>query len=181
MLNDKQERFCKEYVIDLNGKQAAVRAGYSEKTAEVQASQLLTILKVQERIKELQSKISERLEITADMVVKELWALGVYNVKDFVKDDNTIESLSALEREVVKPVTGIKVTEKTVHFEGGNERTVTTELKLADKRAALVDVGRHIGIFEKDNKQKTPQSDLSNLSDEDLLKLAELQTKTSGK
>ena len=81
MLNEKQERFCKEYVIDLNGKQAAIRAGYSEKTAEVQASQLLTILKVQERIKELQSGIGERLEITADMVVKELWALGVYNVK----------------------------------------------------------------------------------------------------
>lgn len=154
MLNDKQERFCKEYVIDLNGTQAAIRAGYSEDTADVKASQLLGIVKVQERIKELQSKIGERLEITADMVVKELWALGVYNVKDFVKDDNTIERLSSLEREVVKPVTGIKVTEKTVHFEGGEEKTVTTELKLADKRAALVDVGRHIGIFEKDNKQK---------------------------
>lgn len=154
MLTDKQERFCKEYVIDLNGTQAAIRAGYSENTANEQAGRLLVNVSIQQRIKQLQEGIGERLEITADMVVKELWALGVYNVKDFVKDDNTIAQLANLERDTVKPVTGIKVTEKTVHFEGGEETTVTTELKLADKRAALVDVGRHIGIFEKDNKQK---------------------------
>ena len=153
-LTDKQERFCKEYVIDLNGTKAAIRAGYSEKSAKEEASRLLTNANIEARVKELQSGIGERLEITADMVVKELWALGVYNVKDFVKDDNTIAQLANLERDTVKPVTGIKVTEKTVHFDGGEETTVTTELKLADKRAALVDVGRHIGLFEKDNKQK---------------------------
>lgn len=181
MLNEKQERFCKEYVIDLNGTQAAIRAGYSQETANEQASRLLTNVKVQQRVKELQDSIGKRLEITADMVVAELWALGVYNVKDFVDDDNTIRKLAELERDVVKPVTGIKVTEKTVHFEGGEETTVTTELKLADKRAALVDVGRHIGIFEKDNKQKAPVSDVSKLSDEDLLKLSELQKKIGDK
>ena len=41
-LNPKQQRFVDEYLIDLNGKQAAIRAGYSEKTAEVQASRLLS-------------------------------------------------------------------------------------------------------------------------------------------
>ena len=181
MLNEKQERFCKEYVIDLNGTQAAIRAGYSENTSQEQASRLLLNVMVQKRIEELKQGIGERLEITADMVVKELWALGVYNVKDFVKDDNTIAQLANLERDTVKPVTGIKVTEKTVHFDGGQEITVTTELKLADKRAALVDVGRHIGIFEKDNKQKAAPADMSKLSDEDLLKLSELQNKIGDK
>lgn len=52
-LNKKQQSFCIEYIKDFNGKQAAIRAGYSKKTAEVQASQILRILKVQDFIKDL--------------------------------------------------------------------------------------------------------------------------------
>lgn len=178
MLNDKQERFCREYVIDLNGNQAAIRAGYSEATAQEQSSRLLSNVKVESRIKELQQGIAKRLDITADMVVAELWALGVYNIKDFVKDDNTINKLSDMERDTLRPVVGIKVTEKTSNFvSGDSETTITTDLKLADKRAALVDVGKHIGIFEKDNRQKVAPTNFDNLTDEDLIKLAEMQKK----
>ena len=69
-LNDKQEQFCKEYIIDLNATQAAIRAGYSEKTAEAQASRLLTNVKVSNRIQELKQKRSERTEIKADDVLR---------------------------------------------------------------------------------------------------------------
>jgi phage terminase small subunit len=177
-LTDKQERFCREYVIDLNGTQAAIRAGYSENTANEQAAQLLAKLSIQSRIEELKAEIGKRLEITADMVVAELWALGVYNIKDFVKDDNTINKLSDMERDTLRPVVGIKVTEKTSTFiTGDSETTITTDLKLADKRAALVDVGKHIGIFEKDNRQKVAPTNYDSLTDEDLIKLAEMQKK----
>jgi phage terminase small subunit len=53
-LTPKQQRFCEEYVVDCNGTQAAIRAGYSEKTAVEQASRLLINVKVGERINELQ-------------------------------------------------------------------------------------------------------------------------------
>lgn len=49
-LTDKQKRFCEEYLIDLNATQAAIRAGYSPKTAEQTASRLLRNVKVQEYI-----------------------------------------------------------------------------------------------------------------------------------
>jgi phage terminase small subunit len=65
-LTDKQKRFCREYVIDYNGKQAAVRAGYSEKTAQMQSSRLLSKDKVSNFIKELQNEHSEQLEITIE-------------------------------------------------------------------------------------------------------------------
>lgn len=68
-LNDKRKRFCEEYVIDLNGTQAAIRAGYSEKTAAQQAEQLLRILEVQEYIQELMDARSERVQINADYVL----------------------------------------------------------------------------------------------------------------
>lgn len=61
--------FVKEYLIDLNGLQAAIRAGYSEKTAGQQASRLLTNVKVQALIEAGMAERSKRTEITADYVL----------------------------------------------------------------------------------------------------------------
>ena len=71
-ITPKQERFCLEYVIDMNGAQAAVRAGYSEKTARNQASQLLSQLPIQGRVRELQQLRANTLSIAAEDVVKGL-------------------------------------------------------------------------------------------------------------
>ena len=68
-LTPKQQRFVEEYLIDLNATQAAIRAGYSEKTAKVIAAQNLSKLNVQEAIEEAQSKRTERTEITQDYVL----------------------------------------------------------------------------------------------------------------
>lgn len=70
MLTPKQEAFCREYLIDLNGKQAAIRAGYSSKTAEVQASRLLSNAKVQAYSKKLMKDRENRTEITQDYVLE---------------------------------------------------------------------------------------------------------------
>lgn len=68
----KQERFCTEYVIDYNGTQAAVRAGYSEKSAYSQASRMLKNAEVLARVRELQHEQVERLAISADYVILKL-------------------------------------------------------------------------------------------------------------
>jgi len=59
-LSEKQKRFCEEYTVDFNGLQAAIRAGYSEKTANQQASRLLTKVNIQQYIKGLQEKLSKK-------------------------------------------------------------------------------------------------------------------------
>jgi phage terminase small subunit len=70
--NNRHELFCREYIIDYIGTQAAIRAGYSKKTAHVQASELLKNPKVLARIRELQKEQTERLAITSDWVVQQL-------------------------------------------------------------------------------------------------------------
>lgn len=75
-LTAKQERFCIEYIIDLNATQAAIRAGYSKKTANRIASENLSKLDIQRKIQELQQERSERTEITQDKVLKELAGIG---------------------------------------------------------------------------------------------------------
>jgi len=69
-ITPKQLRFCHEYVIDSNGKQAAIRAGYSEHSAEKQASRLLRIEKVKGKVEELQLSIVSKLDISAEYVLE---------------------------------------------------------------------------------------------------------------
>lgn len=71
-LNAKQEMFCKEYLRDLNATQAAIRAGYSPKTAQEQSSRLLSNVMVLARVRELKDKRAEELELDAYWVLKRL-------------------------------------------------------------------------------------------------------------
>lgn len=71
-INKKQERFCLEYVIDCNGTQAAIRAGYSKKTANEQASRLLANVNIKARVEELQAKTTKKLEITREDILSRL-------------------------------------------------------------------------------------------------------------
>lgn len=71
-LTAKQQRFVDEYLIDLNATQAAIRAGYSEKTARSQGQRLLTNVDIARVIKKAQSAISERNSVTQDDVIRGL-------------------------------------------------------------------------------------------------------------
>src|SRR4051794_8476560 len=76
-ISPKQDRFCREYVVDLNGTQAAIRAGYSAKTANEQASRLLAKVNIQNRVKELQQKVAERVEVSAAQILAEIDELAM--------------------------------------------------------------------------------------------------------
>lgn len=71
-LTDKQEMFCKEYLVDLNATRAAIRAGYSEKTAKDIACENLAKPYLQERIQELMANRAEKVTVTAENVLKSI-------------------------------------------------------------------------------------------------------------
>jgi phage terminase small subunit len=156
---DKQRKFCEEYIIDLNATQAAIRAGYSKRTSRELAHHLLTNVHIKAYIGELQLDIQERNKLKADDVIQELKALGFWNMQDFIDEGNVIKDLTKLPRELTKAVVGIKVKQTFLpNPNGAGEpiEEITTELKMVDKRGALVDLGKHLGVFEKDNRQKAP-------------------------
>lgn len=92
-LTAKQVLFCEEYLIDLNATQAAIRAGYSEKTANEQGARLLANVSVQEKIAELKAARAKRTEITQDTVIQELAAVAGAEVKGI----RAADKLKALE------------------------------------------------------------------------------------
>lgn len=157
-LTAKEEKFCNEYLKHLNGTKAALSAGYSKRSAREIACENLTKPHIRSRITQLQKELQEKSGITAHDVIMELAALGFWNIKDFIVGDNVIKDLSKMNRAKLKPVAGIKVKESFITTGTGEHivstKEVTTELKMVDKRGALVDLGRHLGVFEADNKQQ---------------------------
>lgn len=92
-LTVKQQCFVDEYLIDLNATQAAIRAGYSAKTADQQGSRLLANVKVQQTIAEEMAKRSKRTGINQDRVILELARLAFVNITDIVDDQCKIKKL----------------------------------------------------------------------------------------
>lgn len=154
-LNDKQLRFCEEYVIDLNATQAAIRSGYSVDTAAVIGCENLRKPNIQEKIFELQKAISDRNGNLAQRVIDELVKVGFSNIQDYIDNDNAITDLKEIPIEKAAAVSSVKKS-TTTFGEPGNEGTKeVVEFKLWDKITALEKLGKHVGIFEADNRQKS--------------------------
>ena len=124
MLNEKQKQFCEEYIIDLNGTQAAIRAGYSEKTANRIASELLTKLDIQKYICELKNKRSERVKYSQDELMRD-----ILEVKNRCMQANPV-------------------------FDKEGNETGIWKFDSNGANKALDMLAKHVGFYETDNKQK---------------------------
>jgi hypothetical protein len=84
-LTPKQARFVQEYLIDLNAAQAAIRAGYSAKTARVIGHENLRKPEIAAAVEKAMAERAERTEVTADLVVGELRKIAFANMADYMK------------------------------------------------------------------------------------------------
>ncbi len=186
-LTAKQQRFCDEYLIDLNATQAAIRAGYSPKTAEQLAYQLLQKTSVQNHIAELQKKREERTEITQDSVLHELALIAFAKASDYAKvvekdamievDGNMVPVLdddgNPVKYRTVEPILTDDLTEdqkKAIAvIKKGRDGF---EIKPYSKIQALELLGKHLGMFtEKVEVKNTTPNAFEGLTTEELKKL----------
>lgn len=135
-MTNRQKRFVEEYLVDLNATQAAIRAGYSEKTARAQGQRMLTYVYIQQAVQEGQKTRSERVQVTQD------WVLGrlVENV------ERSMQAEAVLNREGTP--TGEYV------YQGA----------VANKALELL--GKHIGMFKADAPNGTHEVSVTHKRDE---------------
>ena len=129
MLNERQKQFCNEYLIDFNGTQAAIRAGYSKKTANRIASENLSKLGIQAYLKELIENRNERTKITQDEVIRD-----IIEVKNRCMQKAPVVFMG-----------------KQVQDENGNN---LWKFDSQGANKALDMLAKHTGVYEIDNKQK---------------------------
>ncbi len=142
-MNDRQRRFGREYVIDQNGTQAAIRAGYSPKTATAMASRLLTNVKVRAYIAELMAPAVKATELSVERVLREMTRLAFYDMTAVLelKDGKiTMRDPASLPEDLRRAIVGIKPVEVRDELQ--------YECKFADKQRALDSLARHLQMFK---------------------------------
>lgn len=136
-LTPKQAQFVREYLVDMNGTQAAIRCGYSERTANEQAARLLAVVSVREAVQKAMDKRAERTEITADRVLREIAAQAFYDAADIGDIEVTCpKDIRKLPENVRRCIIGWSW-DKAGNF----------VLKFSPKTPSLDLLGRHLKLF----------------------------------
>ena len=146
-IDTRQKRFCEEYLIDLNATQAAIRAGYAKRSARQIASRLLTNDDIRAYIAELQKERMVRTEITADYVLA-----GIKETAERCLQRSPVMEWDYEARALVQ--------KKDEQGQG------VWEFDSTGANRAFELLGKHIGIFEKDNRQRSSVISV-NVTDDD--------------
>lgn len=147
----KQSVFIKEYLVDMNATQAAIRAGYSKKTAGSIAEKLLRKADIQQAVKAEMDARSKATDLSIERVLLEYKRLALFDIRKLYNEDGSMKAIHDIDEDTASALTSIE-SDDLYDMDGkkiGNVR----KLRAADKRAALCDVMRHLGGFEKDNRQ----------------------------
>lgn len=158
LLTPRQALFCKEYVIDFKGKDAAIRAGFSPRAADQQASRMLTVDKIRKEVDRLRREKEKRLEASADFVVRELMRIAKLDIRKAFNKDGSLKNIKSLPEDVARAISGVDIDEL---FDGrGEDRKMigyNKKLRLCDKVKALELLGQHFGQFKPKDETNRPE------------------------
>ena len=155
-LTSKQELFCKEYLIDLNATQSALRAGYSAKTAGSVGHENLKKPEIAEKIQILFGERADRVELNSDWVLNRLKEIDSLDVLDIVNDDlSGFKLLSQWPKEWRTSISSLDM-KKMVTSIGENEEleTIIEKIKWPDKVKNLEMIGRHVKVKAWDKEEQ---------------------------
>lgn len=152
-LTNKQKLFVKEYLIDLNATQAAIRAGYSEATADQISHQLLKKTIVADEVQKAMDKRTERTKLNADYVLNRLVEIDQLDIADILTDDGKVQPIKEWPEAWRKSISGVDVQEVLA----GDIETFIKKIKWPDKLKNLELLGKHIAVGAFSEKQEQPQ------------------------
>lgn len=138
----KQERFVQEYLVDLCATQAAIRAGYSPRSAQQVSAKLMLNTVIRARIDQAMAELSKRTGVNQERVIRELAKAAFVNATDVV-DFESAKLLPTATPEDTAAIASVKV--KTIPTAEG--LGVEREIRMADKLKALELLGKHFGMF----------------------------------
>ena len=146
-LTNKQKAFVKEYLVDLNATQAAIRAKYSKKTAGAIGEENLKKPDIAKAIQAEMDKRGKRTEITADKVLQEIAKLGFADIRRVFNEHGQLLPVHMLPQEVAASISSIEVVTTRIPGSDPVEVEHTSKIKFWDKRGSLELLGKHLKLF----------------------------------
>jgi len=149
-LTQKQSCFVDEYLVDLNASAAALRAGYSKKTAYSTGHENLKKPEIEKAISERRKDASDRTKVSLDQVVREAARLALFDPRKLFNADGTPIAIQDLDDDTAACIAGLDV----MNIGSGDEISQVLKYKLAPKGQAIDTLMKHLGGYEKDNDQR---------------------------
>jgi phage terminase small subunit len=147
-LTKKQKVFVAEYQVDLNGTQAAIRAGYSAKNADVIADQLLGKTWVSEAIKKQMEERLHRVGVQAEKVLTRMARIGYVDIRRLYGPNNTLLDVKDWPDDIVPAVAGVETFEE---YQGKGEDRIlvgyTKKVRLWDPNPSLTNMAKNLGVI----------------------------------
>ena len=147
--NEQQFKFVQEYLIDLDPQAAAIRAGYSAKTAHTIASELLRKPHIAALLKEEQAKYRQKSWISKDRIVEELATIAFFDIRELYGEDNKLIDVKKLPRQTAAAISSIKRNEVKGYIVA--EEIITgevIEVRANDKIKAIAELAKLMGFYE---------------------------------
>lgn len=154
VLTPKQQRFVEEYLIDLNATQAAIRAGYSPKTARAIGAENLTKPDIQTAIAQVRAELSARTRVTAERVVRELARIAFAQITDAVSWNN--RDLILHDSGTLDDDTAAAIQDVTIRYDK-NGTPMFKKIQMQSKTQALHLLGRYLGVWKEGCREQPPQ------------------------
>lgn len=150
-----QESFIDNIIANIIQYKAYQLAGYKSQTDEsamASASALLRIPKIQARLAYKRAQLAKKTDISAERVIKEFARIALSDLSELYDEDGNIKDIQDIPEDLRRAIAGV---EHVAEFDKGGKITgFTKKIKLWDKTKALENLGKHLGLFEKDNAQK---------------------------
>jgi phage terminase small subunit len=145
----QQQRFCDEYLVSFNAYSAAVCAGYSMNTAR--KAELLHLPKIQAYLKAGMVKHAERLQVTHDMILRELAKVAFSNMGNYYDDNATLKPMCLLTTDEKAAISQYQIMDSL--DQDGNRVGELSRIKLHNKMSALDKIARHVGFYSVKNQE----------------------------
>lgn len=161
-LTDKQIRFCDEYLIDFNATQAAIRAGYSAKTAYAQGERLLKKVEAKKYLSEKKSEFAQRTEITKERLLDELSKIAFFDIRKIYTVDGGLKNINDFGEEEAGAISGIETYDEK-EPDSGMVLGTTKKVKVHSKIAAIERISRMLGYDAPEKKEISGELSFANL------------------
>jgi len=154
-LTPRQRRFVEESLVDLNGPKAAIRAGYSSKTARVTASQLLTKPNIRVALEAADTKRRERTGVTPERVLRDIDTAVNLDVALLFDEHGRLKPIHTLPIEVRRAIESVEVVRRNLTAGDGVQEFVH-KVKLVSKSKMQELLAKHTGLVDGEPLQKAP-------------------------
>lgn len=153
----RRAKFVEAYITNGgNTTQAAITAGFSAKTARSQGARLMTDVDIKDQIASRAKSVAKKYELTTELAARSIYQELTFDPADLYREDGSLKNITELDEDTRMALT-------SVEFEqiGGNDSPVTVrKVKWAGRHQAREQLMKHLGMFEADNRQKSPLQDL---------------------